>query len=59
MFWKFYAELNIRNFEFHLKICIKLDIANIKFWEELGIKKIEFKNKDILLHSLKRELWAV
>ena len=31
MFWKFYTELNIKNDEFHLKICIKLDIANIKF----------------------------
>ena len=52
-------KLNISNAEFHLnfqkilsgKICIELDIANVEF-------HVKFKNKNILLYSLKMRLFS-
>ena len=52
------AELNIRNVEIHLKICIKLDIAHVEFQSELDISNIEIQNKGILLHCLKIMLFG-
>ena len=52
------AELNIRNVEIHLKICIKLDIAHVEFQSELDINNIEIQNKGILLHCLKIMLFG-
>ena len=58
LFWKFWANIDIRNVEFPLKICIELNIVNVEFQEELNINNIKFQNKSILLYNLKNKLFG-
>ena len=46
------------NVEFYLKIHIKLNFKNIKFYTELKFVKIEFQNRNILLNSLKWKIFC-